>query len=72
MIRPGDHDPPESEQDFEHMREKNDERRCVNPEEPGTTGGAHHGVLSNREPAEHTKAGSGTNGSQPKRRNSPN
>jgi hypothetical protein len=67
MMRRDDHGYPESEEDFEHMRARNNERRSVNPEEPGTTGDAHHGVLSNREPAEDTEAGSGTKGSHPKR-----
>jgi hypothetical protein len=67
MIRRGDHGHPESEEDFEHMRQKNNERRSVNPEEPGTIGDAHRGVLSNREPVDDTKAGSGTKGSHPKR-----
>lgn len=60
---------PESEKDLEQIRAKNNQRRAVNPEEPGTIGDSHHGVLSDREPGrdDNTKAGSGTKGSHPKR-----
>ena len=60
---------PESEQDLEQMRARNNQRRRANPEEPRSLGDSHHGVLADREP-EHdddTKAGSGTKGSHPKR-----
>jgi hypothetical protein len=62
-----DHGHPESEEDLEQMRARNNQHRRTNPEEPQSLGDSHRGVLREREQDDNTKAGSGTKGSHPKR-----
>ena len=60
-----DHGHPESEEDLENIRAKNDERRRAKPEEPQSLGDSHRGVLREREQDDNSVARSGSDSSPP-------